>query len=350
MILHTANIKLNTETGMGRIACEWEKAFTKNGYKFVHIEPTLLSKPYHPLLMGKAFRNYILKNRMKPKLILSHEPLAGFLKFKGVPLVVFSHGVEERNWLVNKSHSFNKLSLKARLLPEVLRFYPNNKGFEQADYILLSNSTDKNYLLEKGISSDKINIFSNGYYNMPAIDCDKGVHLIYNGTWLPRKGIQLIYDAVNFLFDRHREVALTIIGSSVDDGTVLSGFSEHLHSRIKIIPSFKAADEETYLRCANIFLLPSFFEGQSLALTQAMSIGLCPVVSDNSGQIDLVKHRQNGLLFETGNSGDFIKKLEELIDNPSLIRLLGEYAQKSVRHLSWANVTNDLISNILSNT
>ena len=349
MILHAANIKFNAETGMGRIACEWGKAFTEKGYEFLHIDPELVKKPYHPLLLGSAFRDYILKSKIKPTLILSHEPLAGFLKFTGVPLVVFSHGVEERNWLVNKNHSFNKLSLKARLLPESVRFYPNNQGFKKADCILLSNITDRNYLVEKGVSSDKIRIFNNGYYEMPDIDSNNGVHLIYNGTWLPRKGVQLIYDAVNYLFAIHKDISLTIIGSSIGEEIVLSGFSEEHRSRIKIVTSFMAADEQQYLRRANVFLLPSFFEGQSLALTQAMSIGLCPVVSDNSGQIDLVKNFQNGLLFKTGDSKDFIQKLDTLISNPSLIKSLGIQARSSVSHLTWKSVTDELISCILLN-
>ncbi len=113
MILHIANITIGSQSGMGRIAMEWQKAFRSRGHQFMHISQQESGNALHPLLFGWKIRKHILKMECKPSLILAHEPLAGWLKFDGIPLVSFSHGVEERAWAVLQQH--NKLRRRMRV-------------------------------------------------------------------------------------------------------------------------------------------------------------------------------------------------------------------------------------------
>ena len=53
----------------------------------------------------------------------------------------------------------------------------------------------------------------------------------------------------------------------------------------------------SYLQQADIFVLPSRAEGISNALLEAMAVGLTAVASQIPGNVDVIEHKKNGLLF-----------------------------------------------------
>ena len=79
---------------------------------------------------------------------------------------------------------------------------------------------------------------------------------------------------------------------------------------------------------AYLFCLPSQIEGLSLALLEAMSYGVCPLVSDIEENLDVVK--ENGVAFKTTDAADLSAKLRQLIDDPSYTCQLGLAAKNSV--------------------
>lgn len=347
MIVQVAGVPADSRLGMGRIALEWKMAFEKKGYQFVHLSENEIGAASHPILFGLKARRYIKKQNWKVDLILAHEPIAGWLKFKAIPLVSFSHGVEERRWQVQNQFKLKRLSIKSKLLPQCLRFWPNNNGFKKADKILLSNKTDKKFLIDKGIEVEKINIFTNGYYSFPLVGFTNNPVFLFNGTWLKRKGIELLVNVFNTILNRYPNCRLRITGSAFSKEIVFKEFHSSVHNQIEFIPSFKPEDEPYIYEGVTAFLLPSYFEGQSLALTQAMAMGICPIVSDNSGQLDFVQHQQNGLLFQTGNAESFLEQIEWSIANPLETRDLGMNARHSVSHLTWEVVAGEVVANCL---
>ena len=344
MIIHVAGIDLNSNTGMGRIALEWKKAFEAKGFQFLHISQEEVGLPFHPLLFGRNVRQFIKKEQLKPKLILAHEPIAGWLKFKNIPLVSFSHGVEERAWQVQQQYGFQQLSTKARLLPSAIRFYSNNKGFKEADLCLLSNSIDQLYLSSVKHIITKSVVFKNGYYAYGHHIITTQKVFLFNASWLPRKGVALLIQAFNSILLEYPEIKLLIAGASLQTREIMLQFHSECITQVLVLPKFDAESESEIYSHANIFVLPSFFEGQSLALTQAMAMGLCPIVANNSGQSDVIKHLENGLLFETGNANDFIIKLRWAIQNFDKIREMGENAKNAVKHFTWPVVSNQVVN------
>jgi glycosyltransferase involved in cell wall biosynthesis len=347
-ILHVSSIDPLPNSGMGRVSYHWKNAFEKAGHQFIHVGKSSLQKNVHKLFLGKALRKYIINKRIDFDVVFAHEPLAGFLKFKNKPLIVFSHGIEERAWENAEKYSLQPTKLKNKLLPQWLRFYANNLGFKKADLILLLNKTDKEYLIStKKIKIKRAEIIKNGYYTFSVSDKHNDVTgkivFLFNGTWIERKGKSILSYAFNIVLKKYNNVKLIIAGVSVEAKLVLENFDSQVISQINVIPKFTAEEEKVIYAEANVFILPSYFEGQSLALTQAMAMGLCPLVSDNSGQLDFVQNLKNGLLFKTGNKKDFLEKTEGLIKNKDLISSLGVSASKSVLNFTWQNVSDAVV-------
>lgn len=71
-------------------------------------------------------------------------------------------------------------------------------------------------------------------------------------------------------------------------------------------------DVVTYLKAADVFVLPSQHEGLSNALLEAMAVGLPAIVSDVDGNRALVSDGRDGLTFRTGDLTDLTEKLLQL--------------------------------------
>lgn len=89
-------------------------------------------------------------------------------------------------------------------------------------------------------------------------------------------------------------------------------------------------DVEELLAGLDVFVLPSRWEGLSLAILEAKSAGLPVVVSDIPGNRDLVREGIDGYIFSPDNDEDLAAKLESLIADAGLRRRLGASGRNKV--------------------
>jgi glycosyltransferase involved in cell wall biosynthesis len=88
------------------------------------------------------------------------------------------------------------------------------------------------------------------------------------------------------------------------------------------------SDIQTMLRAADIFVLPSLWEGLSIALLEAMATECPVVVSDVEGIDDVVVHGKNGLVVPIGGVEALSDVIIELLSNPVLGEQLGKAAKE----------------------
>jgi glycosyltransferase involved in cell wall biosynthesis len=350
-ICHIAAIPLSEESGMGRIACNWKLAFESQGHAFIHVGIKECPPPLHYTLWGYNALRYVRINNLNPDLFLVHEPASGFFAKKGVPMALFSHGIEPRGWEVEQHFHYYSRTYKSYLLPKTLRYWSNGRGLRYADKLLLSNQEDKNYALNLYHRQEKdIYIFQNGYYSnlIPkniTHPIKEELIFLFNASWLPRKGKELLVKAFEQIFvSGYQNWKLILAGTGANEEKVRSDFPAMLQSCLQVISQFTREEENQLYQQADVFILPSYFEGQSLALTQAMASGLCCICSDNCGQVDFIKNFENGLLFKTGDSNSLAKQISWVFNNRSLVKDFGNNAYRSVEYLNWNSVSNDLVN------
>ena len=109
-------------------------------------------------------------------------------------------------------------------------------------------------------------------------------------------------------------------------------------------------DVASIYQYADIFALPSAFEGFCLSMTEAMSAGI-PVIAYQSctGVNEIVRHGYNGLLAEDGVDS-FSDMLKQLMDHPGERRQMGEAARASMQAYAphkiydqWENYLNQVV-------
>jgi glycosyltransferase involved in cell wall biosynthesis len=93
------------------------------------------------------------------------------------------------------------------------------------------------------------------------------------------------------------------------------------------------------LKQTDIFVLPSFSEGLSNALMEAMASGCACVASEVGGNRFLIQNGISGFLFPAGDREALRSHLRRLIEDPAKRHALGEAAQRRIGDMfSWENV------------
>ena len=195
--------------------------------------------------------------------------------------------------------------------------------------IAISDSV-RNEILSQGIDSDKVVTIHN------AIDIDKfqyvprkekkfdnntPIEIVNVARFMPeKKGQDLLVNAARKLVKKYPLLHITFAGA------VARNQEESYH---KILEYIKEADLEKnisfagnvdnipeLLATADLFVLPSRYEGFGIALVEALATGLVVVASNLEGPAEIMKcHPEYGLLFEPGNADDLAVKINDVITN-----------------------------------
>lgn len=154
---------------------------------------------------------------------------------------------------------------------------------------------------------------------------------------VPEKGLHYLIEA--FCRTRH-DVQLVIAGGSGFDRAYEKKLLGMADSRVIFTgPADRELLAELYSH-ALMFVLPSDLEGMSLALLEAMSMGLPVLVSDipeNTGVVE-----DSGFSFRQGDVDDLRRKLDELLADPSELAAWGSKAAARADIFRWPAIVDQM--------
>jgi glycogen synthase len=149
-----------------------------------------------------------------------------------------------------------------------------------------------------------------------------------------RKGIHLMADIAIQVMKRRRDVHFVLAGRDlfgyVARRVVPKIQEAGLGDRFHVLGGIDLAGVRAWLKCSDIFLLPSLWENCPYSCIEAMAAGCAIVSSDCGGMPELISHHGNGLLAHSGDADSFARALDELIDDETLRRRLGAAARLTV--------------------
>jgi phosphatidyl-myo-inositol dimannoside synthase len=101
-----------------------------------------------------------------------------------------------------------------------------------------------------------------------------------------------------------------------------------------VFAGFRERDEiPAFYREADLFALPSYNEGMSVALLEAISAGLPVIVTDTGGTAELV--RDNGLIVPWADPAALAGALETFLCQPEMCQTLGEKSRVLAQNFTW---------------
>jgi glycosyltransferase involved in cell wall biosynthesis len=356
-VVHVSEVDTQEETGMGRVAWHWRNAFRRRGHDFLEVGPAQMGRLPHKAL--QPFRAYRASRNqcVQPDVYVVHEPLAAPFVASAAPTVVVSHGLERRKWMLSTSGIWGEAdrpSLRTRLLFPLWRLRSCDVGMRKADLALLINSEDAAFAERfYKLPPERYRVFRNGINPEASTETSgnkvratASSRVLFIGTWCPRKGTKSLAAAARQLFARGLPVSWVLAGTGHRVETVQQEWPAELAGSTQIIPRFPRAQEKELFAGCDVFVLPSLYEGQPLALLQAMEAGRCCVVSNCCGQKDLIRHDQNGLLHPPGDAAALAATLEYALRSPGLSERLGNAARSSVEDRRWENVSEEVVNHV----
>jgi glycosyltransferase involved in cell wall biosynthesis len=170
--------------------------------------------------------------------------------------------------------------------------------------------------------------------------------LLYHGRVDARKGVLDLLEAVRLLRDTGDRFRLLIsgIGPTFDE-TEAAISRLGLADCVEMTGYVDYADVPAVYRRAQIFVSPTYAEGFSNTILEAMASRLAVVSCRSVGVVDCIRHGENGLLTDPGDSVALADALRRLLRDPALRDRLAASALEECRSVySWPKVAGQIMA------
>lgn len=157
--------------------------------------------------------------------------------------------------------------------------------------------------------------------------------LLFVGTLSQSKGLADLLEAIEPLGDR---VQLTLAGSPSTSELPI------IRPSVRILGQLPHAELLATMRRHDLLVLPTLYEGLSLALLEALSQGL-PVVSTNhSGLAGLIENHRHACLVPAADPVALRTQIERLIQNPQELTNLAQAGRDWASEHTWSRYRQEL--------
>lgn len=241
--------------------------------------------------------------------------------------------------VIHGEHGTFHTGLKRKIIQQIL--------FRMADYRLsvsqvLANKLEAAFGLKKGaydvilngVDSEKFNFdpAKRASYRKELGVEDNTLLIGTVGRTMKIKNHPLLVKAAKELAGRGLNFKMVIIGDSPLHSTreELQKMAVDFGVSDKVAFVGARKDIPGYMSAMDIFTLPSFSEGCSNVILEAMSVGLPIVASNVGGNPELVFHKQNGLLFESDNVHAISDSFSMLLNDADLRTSFSETSRRFI--------------------
>lgn len=111
------------------------------------------------------------------------------------------------------------------------------------------------------------------------------------------------------------------------------------------------SDVPRLLQASDLFVFPTYYEGQPFAMLEAMSYGLPIITAATSGIPEVIEHQIHGLLTRTGDSCDLLEAIRWALNHPDAMNIMAENSKLRVKDFSeekMVQATLNLLENLIS--
>jgi len=197
-------------------------------------------------------------------------------------------------------------------------------------------------LVEKGVPRERLVAVPNAVDTLRFRDIVPSpspfLRFVFVGRLVPEKGLDTLIEAFADALGDRPDARLQIIGTGPLQG-MLEARAATLGVAGRISFDGYRADIDTILAGADFAVLPSRIEGLSNTLLECMAAGLPMLASRVSGNEDMVRHGENGWLFEPGDLAALSDCLTQAaVLAPERRQAMGRQARETVERV--ANLDN----------
>lgn len=168
---------------------------------------------------------------------------------------------------------------------------------------------------------------------------NKDILVISVGELNRNKNNRVIIEALGKLRDKRIHYILCGTGEKKEE---LISLSKQFNIENNVHFLGYRSDIYELLKSCDIFVMPSYREGLSRALMEAMSAGMPCIVSKIRGNVDLIEEGKGGFLINPNDIDGFSKAIVNVIDNKELKCEMGVYNLKKIREFDVENIKEEM--------
>ncbi|KRQ97115.1 glycosyltransferase family 4 protein [Bradyrhizobium valentinum] len=243
--------------------------------------------------------------------------IAAVARYFGVPYIVHLHaGQFDRFWSTCGTY------LRRRI----------NRLFEDSAAIIVLGNYGARVILDRlPTLQDKITILPNASTSPnqpnPGRSESERIRISFLGRLEPEKGVPQLVDALGKLAWRADWTA-TIAGSGELQQTRAQAQRLGIADRVDFPGWLDPSETAALLQQTDILALPSFIETLPMAVIEAFAHGVAVVATPVGAVPEVIAHGRNGLLVPVGHVEELASALDQLLENGTLRRSLGEAARR----------------------
>lgn len=227
-------------------------------------------------------------------------------------------------------------------------FFRRKFKFSGVRSIAVSRAVKEHLIDDLNIEAENIRVVHNGidseeFLSKEANRGDRGFrdedYLIgILGRVSEEKGHFLAAEAVAKLSLKHKNAYLLLSGRGRLDSKLRKYLKQKgLEERVRFID----CQPNQFLDIIDLLLVPSRKEGFGYSILEAFTKGVSVIGYNTGGISEIVRDRENGLLFYDYNSSALVEKIEDIISNDNLRRQIVERARKDVLNFSSQAMARD---------
>jgi len=194
-------------------------------------------------------------------------------------------------------------------------------SLRNADHIITVSKSLRREMLSRGHSRNKISAIANGVTEQPPIDPTERTA---NTHWRlgmvalirPRKGIEVLLEAIAKLGDDRKRITLEVIGGFETAEYELSVKSLIHRLGLEGTVNFRGftKDVPAVMRTLDAMVLPSLFgEGMPMVVLEALACGVPVIATKVEGTPEVVRDRREGILAEPQNAESLADAIRNFI-------------------------------------
>jgi len=245
-------------------------------------------------------------------------------KFRSTPLVVTNHGLVSQTapaWL-QKLY----LSTLGRWI------------FKTADAVICYTKTERDQMVDLGVSHDKIHVIHNGIDTnlfVPSDSPPPKKQILWIGRFTPGKGVEYLLKGFASFSREYPDYTLVMVGRGpLKDEAIRMIRGMDLEDKVVLRDFIPNGELPSLYWGSTLFVLTSLEEGVPRTMLEAMACGKPVVCTALPQLVDIVSGC--GILIPTRNAESVADALSTLVSDPALVRDLGQSARaKAVSEYSW---------------
>ncbi len=209
------------------------------------------------------------------------------------------------------------ISLSAQITSELVEH-----GFQRERIVEIPNGVDT-HRFTPATASERLEL--RRALGLP----QQGPLVIFVGRLQSQKGVETLLRAWKDVQPSHPSAHLLLVGQGPERAKLEKLAADlELDAAIHFLGQLEPV--LPYLRASDVFVLPSFFEGLSNALLEAMACGLPVVTTNIGGTAEVIRPTVDGLLVEPGDAPALAASLRQVLGDTTLAQRLGAEARRRV--------------------